>query len=241
MATKDASPVSESLAIQENADGISLPKGVHAAHSMTQHVSSLHGRFFLDICAGVTRPLSSACHAKGLNIFSFDILLDSSLDLLNDDAYEQLLRVCSSGQVAYAAGSPSCNQYSRLKLRNDGGPKALRTPEHLDGVPGLSSAEVLKLQESYTMLSRVINCLRLVFLSGGHVHLEQPQNAMSWLEPVVQKFLKLISASCVCIAACQYGMNVAKSWIFATSFSDLRSLASGCNHPVGTHTSTGCT
>ena len=157
------------------------------------------------------------------------------MDILDDQAFEQLLRICSSGQVAYAAGSPSCGQYSRLKLRQDGGPRALRTPENLDGLPGLSPDDLTKLQESFIMLSRVVSCLRLVFLSGGHVHLEQPTNAMSWLEPIVRSFLKLISASCVCIAACQYGMDIAKSWIFASSFKSLCSLACSCTHPVGTH------
>ena len=157
------------------------------------------------------------------------------MDILDDQAFEQLLRICSSGQVAYAAGSPSCGQYSRLKLRQDGGPRALRTPENLDGLPGLSPDDLTKLQESFIMLARVVSCLRLVFLSGGHVHLEQPTNAMSWLEPIVRSFLKLISASCVCIAACQYGMDIAKSWIFASSFKSLCSLACSCTHPVGTH------
>ena len=44
--------------------------------------------------------------------------------------------------------------------------------------------------------------LTLVFLAGGHVHLEQPQNAMSWLEPVAQSFIRHIAFHCVVIAAC---------------------------------------
>ena len=35
------------------------------------------------------------------------------------------------------------------------------------------------------MLSRCVEVLTLVFQAGGHVHLEQPLNAMSWLEKVV--------------------------------------------------------
>ena len=88
------------------------------------------------------------------------------MDLLNDGSYEQLLRICSSGQVAYGAASPSCAHYSRLKLHRPG-PKALRTPEFLDGVPGLSSAELLQVQESFMMLSRTITCLTLIFQAGG--------------------------------------------------------------------------
>ena len=98
-------------------------------------------RLFLDICSGATRPLSAAILAQQGNVLSFDILLDKRMDLLNDQSYEQLLRICSSGQVAYGAASPSCAHYSRLKLHRPG-PKALRTPEALDGVPGLNSMEL---------------------------------------------------------------------------------------------------
>ena len=100
-------------------------------------------KIFLDVCSGATRPLSSAILAQHGSVLAFDILLDQRMDLLNDQSYEQLLRICSSGQVAYGAASPSCAHYSRLKLHRPG-PKALRTPEALHGVPGLSSHELLQ-------------------------------------------------------------------------------------------------
>jgi hypothetical protein len=137
-------------------------------------------RIFLDICAGATRPLSNACLKRGKCVLSFDILVQSQMDLLDDVEYEQLLRLCASGTVAYAGASPSCGQYSRLKLRK-GGPPPVRTPDHLNGVPGITPSDLLKVQESHTLLSRCIQCLILVFQAGGHVHLEQPPSAMSWL------------------------------------------------------------
>ena len=158
------------------------------------------GKLFLDICSGATRPLSAVILAKGGNVLAFDILLDARMDLLNDQSYEQLLRICSSGQVAYGAASPSCAHYSRLKLHRPG-PKALRTPEALGGVPGLNSSELLQVQESYMMLFRAVTCLTLIFQSGGHAHLEQPPTAMSWLEDCVKTFLLLISAWCTLISA----------------------------------------
>ena len=169
------------------------------------HFAVPNGRIFLDICSGSTRPLSAAVLALGCDVLSFDILLDASMDLLRDDSYEQLLRICSSGQVGYGSASPACCHYSRLKLRPGPGPKALRTPDALQGVPGLNSHDLQKVQESYLMLSRCITCLTLIFQAGGHVHLEQPPSAMSWLEECVQQFLKLISAWCIVIAACAYG------------------------------------
>ena len=137
------------------------------------------GKFFLDVCSGVTRPLSMAILEHGHPVLSFDILLDSSMDILSDAAYEDLLRVAASGQVGYGAASPSCCEYSRLKLRDDGGPKALRSPDHLSGLPNLTSWELQRVQESFMMLSRCVEVLTLVFQAGGHVHLEQPLNAMS--------------------------------------------------------------
>ena len=193
-------------------------------------------RLFLDICSGATRPLSAAILAQQGNVLSFDILLDKRMDLLNDQSYEQLLRICSSGQVAYGAASPSCAHYSRLKLHRPG-PKALRTPEALDGVPGLNSMELLQVQESFMMLFRTITCLTLIFQAGGHAHLEQPPSAMSWLEECVKSFLVLISAWCTVISACEYGKSWYKQWMFASSWQQISTLGCLCSHPYGSHTS----
>ena len=138
--------------------------------------------------------------------------------------------------MAYSAGSPSCNGYSRLKL-GPGGPVALRTPDQSNGVPGLTFDQQLRLQSSATMLSRVVTCLILTYLSGGHCHLEQPSNAMSWLEPEDQSFISNVGIHCVMLAACAYHMDIDKSWIFATSLASLQQLGTTCTHPKGTHES----
>ncbi|CAL1161087.1 unnamed protein product [Cladocopium goreaui] len=148
---------------------------------------------------------------------------------------QDLLRVASSGKVGYGAASPSCCEYSRLKLRDDDGPKALRSPEHLSGLPNLTPWELQRVQESFMMLSRCVEVLTLVFQAGGHVHLEQPLNAMSWLEKVVRQFLQLIGASCINVAACAYEMDVYKAWMFASSFTGLRPLGCICQHPPNSH------
>ena len=82
-------------------------------------------RIFLDICSGSTRPLSTAMLNNNKDVLSIDILICNEMDLLNDKFYLSLLRLCASGIVAYTACSPSCAEYSRLKLK-PGGPPALR-------------------------------------------------------------------------------------------------------------------
>lgn len=186
-------------------------------------------RIFLDVCA---RALSSAILALGGDVCSYDILVHSSDDLLCDSSYEQLLRVASSGIVAYGCGLPACRDYSRLKLKPNG-PRAIRTPDR----SGLTPSERQRIHDSYTMLSGTVMVLTLVYLSGGHVHLEQPQNAMSWLEQVVQSFIRQISPYCVIIAACCYGASWDKAWLLATSFPPIQKLAGLCPHPRGTHES----
>ena len=193
-------------------------------------------RIFLDLCSGFSAPLSTAIRTLQLPCLAIDPLLDARMDILHDDFYEQLLRLAGSGTVAYSGASPPCKEYSRLKLR-PGGPKALRTPEQLSGVDGLTEAETNRLQDSAALLDRCINCLRITFASGGHGHLEQPAGAMSWEEKSVQGWLHQGSCSLVLLAACKFGMNIRKSWLLATSFFPLSMMAAQCDHPPDAHES----
>ena len=146
---------------------------------------------------------------------------------------ESLLRICHSGIVGYAAASPSCSEYSRLKLRPNR-PQALRTPENLTSLPNLTPSDLQKVQDSHTMLSNCIQILMITCSAGGFGHLEQPTTAMSWSEPCVQQWILSASCSCVNFPACQFGADWQKSWMMASSFSDLQSLAGICQHGLNT-------
>ena len=195
-------------------------------------------RIFLDVCSGRTRPLSTALKHCNVDVLSFDILLDPQMNLLDDTVFLQLLKLCASGVVAYGAFSPSCGEYSRLKLR-PGGPPPLRDPDHIDGLPGLDCHSTMKLQNSFTMLDRCCQCLIALYSSGGHGHLEQPPTAMSWQEPSVQQWLLTSGASCIHLAACAFGRNWNKSWMFASSLRSLQSMACVCTHPKASHENIG--
>ena len=65
--------------------------------------------------------------------------------------------------------------------------------------------------------------------------LEQPRNAMSWLEPATQGFLLDISADLVAVAACAFSMDFNKHWIFATSWRAMQALQSVCAHTKDFH------
>ena len=207
------------------------------ANLRMQEISEQAGTgLFLDICAGSNRPLSSAIMQAGGTVCTFDILVHKEDNLLSDESYEALLRLSCSRQVRYGCGSPSCCEYSRLKLK-PGGPKALRTLEYMDGVPGLPFEEKTRVQEGAIMLTRTITCLRLIYLAGGHCHLEQPTNAMSWMEPETQDFVAQVGIFCIVMAACAYDQSWDKSWMFSSSLEDLTQMGVPCKHPRGTHKS----
>ena len=103
----------------------------HRQAHRTLHPASK--RLFLDVFAGRLRPVTSAAISLGLDCFEpFDLDGDATHNILDDSVFEALLRLCWSGIVALIMLAPPCKEYSRLKLR-PGGPKALRTPQHMDG------------------------------------------------------------------------------------------------------------
>ena len=143
--------------------GLRSSKGTFTHHSLVKQENILAGapicaeklaapwqgtRIFLDICSGSERPLSAAVLAMGGSVLSIDLLLDNSMNLLCNTFYEQLLHLCGSGIVGYAAASPSCAEYSRLKLRGDP-PFPVRTPAFLDGLPDQSMEAYQRVQESH--------------------------------------------------------------------------------------------
>ena len=229
---KEDEPVTR---VQER-EVVNIPTQVQDAPSWEPVGTGPTHRLFLDICCGIQSPLSCAIMEFHGDTLRFDILLHTADDLLDDTSFERLLRVCASGIIAYAGASPSCCEYSRLKLK-PGGPPALRTPDHIEGKPGISGQQLLRVQESNMMLERCIQCLRLVISAGGHAHLEQPKSAMSWQEPMVQQFIQQESCVCVSIAACGYGRDWHKHWLLASTFADIARLACECSHPPGSHQS----
>ena len=79
-------------------------------------------------------------------------------------------------------------------------------------------------------------CSLLTFISaGGHGHLEQPPSAMSWLKNCAQQWLTSGGFHCVNLAACAFGRDWPKSWLFASSFQTLTEMACICPHPPGHH------
>ena len=181
-------------------------------------------------------PLTTAVKNLGLPALAIDLLIDPQMDLLHDPFYEQLLRLCGTGIIGYTAASPACTEYSLLKLL-PGGPKAIRTPTMLEGVPNLTPQEQQRLQDSATMLDRCVTPISVTYSAGGHGHLEQPSGAMSWSEPCTQDWIRASGCSLILLAACAFEWDIRKTWLFASSFHPLSEIAAVCTHGKQAHQS----
>ena len=116
--------------------------------------------------------LGSAAVELGLDCFEpFDLDQNPAHNILDDTAFEALLKLCWAGAAALIMLASPCKEYSRLKLR-PGGPKALRTPQHTHSAPGLSPCQQKKLADSKAIHERG----RLLFTA---VVSEQPPLSMS--------------------------------------------------------------
>ena len=107
----------------------------------------------------------------------------------------------------------------------------------MQGVPGLSEEELLRVSQSaeiHARSRRVIGCIRE---AAGEAGLEQPPSSMAWLEEDNITLLRELCAHCAHVAACEHGVDFYKSWAFCASFASIRALACTCCHAPGTHKS----
>ena len=184
------------------------------------------GRFFLDLFAGRNSPLSDACELLKVDRIS-PLDIELNWDILNDHSFERVLHSAWNGFIGGAWGAPPCREYSRLKLRPNG-PRALRTPQQPEGRDDLTAGQQHRLQEDEEIHNRGRQILKAAHCRGAIVGWETPPTAMTLLLTENTEMLRDWNATCANVAACQWGMNFAKSWLLCSNDATISSLASWC-------------
>ena len=185
---------------------------------------------FLDLFAGHSAPLSCAAKTANIDHFSpFDIEFNATCDILNDDLFENLLKLAHSGLVGAVWSAPPCRFYSTLR-KNDGGPPPLRSKEFIDGFPSLSTYQKRQVQESKGIHRRSDLICIAVFQQGGFAGKEQPLNSIAWKEPSSQQFVEQCSCYFVATPACKWGLDFFKYWAVAATSDHISNLAGHCSH-----------
>ena len=159
----------------------------------------------------------------------FDIEFNATCDILNNDLFENLLKLAHSGLVGAVWSAPPCRFYSTLR-KNDGGPPPLRSKEFLDGFPLLSNYQKRQVQESKEIHRRSDLICIAVFQQGGFAGKEQPLNSIAWKEPSSRQFVEQCSCYFVATPACKWGLDFFKYWAIAATSENISHLAGHCSH-----------
>ena len=184
------------------------------------------GRFFVDLFSGKNAPIFNACQLLEVDVME---PLDCELgwDILDDENFECILHAAWNGFLGGVWSAPPCREYSRLKLR-PGGPPALRTPEEPEGKDNLSALQVFHLQEQEEIHDRGRQILFAAHSRGALVGWETPPSAMTLLLTANTDMIQDWNATCAHVAACHWGMDLAKSWLMCSNETAISSLAGWC-------------
>ena len=200
------------------------------------------GKIFLDLCAGASRPLSSAALLASFMVLSVDTLCGDALDLLCDSTFELLLRICFSGVVWFACASPPCGSSLRSSFELV---QVQPQSDHVNILSGFLLYRSIKpcaCNPAWRCLSDVSLFYLLSFRSGRwRCSLEQPANALSWrqrLAPGATLFARSVGYMLLCGCVLSwFSLDIHKRWMFATAFDGLSSVGCICNPGRDAHLS----
>ena len=99
------------------------------------------GPVFVDVCCEATRPLCAAFEAMHLPVLPVDLLQDLPLDVLSDDVFDCLVGFASQARWALCTG----------------GPRAIRSPEFLGGLPSNTAGMQSRVESSRALLERCVH------------------------------------------------------------------------------------
>ena len=130
-----------------------------------------------------------------------------------------------AGAVSYLHFGTPCTTYSRARNGSNGGPGPLRSMEHLQGLPGLSPADQLKVDEGNRFLLMTVE---LILLSPTlQWSIENPASSLMWSTPELRK-LAQAGAGLWIFHACAYGAPYQKPTGWLSNVPAFSSLAATC-------------
>ena len=149
-------------------------------------------------------PVSSALmQLSGDRIQPIDLI--HGHDLLDDEVFQSVLLLASSGGVGAALPVPYCSKNSRATLRAPG-PAPVRTPVYR-GLPSNTPQQQLAVEESAAIHDRSRILLSSVDQQVELVILENPATSMTWDDPLVYQWVQAVVPYAAQACACMFGKN----------------------------------
>ena len=214
-----------------------MPASLHVSAS-TDTIADEHNSnfaYFLDIFSGASSLVSVAIHAlQADSIEPVDLIFGAHCDLLDDKVFHNVVNLAASGLVGAALAAPYCSKHSLATLRPNG-PKPVRTPSALDGLPDNTALQDYQVQESATIHDRARYILSLVAAKGGIIAIENPLSSMTWLDEDMSAWVRCTAPYLAAAPACMFGEKRQKSWLFCSNRPDILAVGVACVHDPNTH------
>ena len=100
----------------------------------------------------------------------------------------------------------------------------------MEGIPGLSSKNHKKVDDSAEIHARAREIFLAVCHKGGIGVFEQPPTAMSWLLDGMRHMSQEVEAHIAWVDACNHGMMLSKSWAFLSNSPEIQHIGCLCQH-----------
>ena len=171
--------------------------------------------------------LAASLKRFGFDPNEVDILCHPALDLYtNDDLFQDLVVEACSGAYCAMIAAPPCGTFSVARLPIDGntnGPGQVRgrSPELIEGLPGLSASAATRVAVANVLVERTVKLATIVYRSGGVFLIENPvdrgdvstpfyrdfwsEHASMWLMPCIAKLRSVCLCSLSTFAQCGLG------------------------------------
>ena len=212
------------------------PEALYSAALRRTPLPALSSRKFLILYSGpYARPDGLASTLIGLG---YEVLLvdndprdgDTNDDIMDTDFFDALLAKARRGEFLAIFAAPPCSTFSVGRSFRaagsdatgaaDGGPPAVRSRSHPDGLPNPPPGHERELADSNILILRTLALLNAAILVGSQFVIENPadhgdvnlpgfipgsDHAPLWLLPAVLEFETRAGDSKVTFAQCQYG------------------------------------
>ena len=127
------------------------------------------GLFYLEIFSGSGRLSSSllkklaSVGKSDVQVIRIDVRDNAKDDILRAECFLRIQRLVNSGKCLGVWMAPPCSTWSTSRRHDGTGAPPLRSPDHVMGLPGLSSNDYTKVKEANDMVDRsfkiAANCI----------------------------------------------------------------------------------
>ena len=166
------------------------------------------GSVFVEVFSGKA-GFTKALRKRGwLVLPPIDVVVEGDVlfpaDILDPSLIAKLRNWLRSGVIRLVHFGTPCTTFSRAR-RDDGGPPPIRSPEYLNGIPGIPVDDQSRVDMGTEFLDITISLAALATEFDAAWTIENPLSSMMWLMPQMIELQANLAAAKVEMHMCAYG------------------------------------